>query len=56
MNTESAPLEGSSFTFNPRKIDTEDFLEGQDNPGKEFSIRVIRDVIGDLQTDFHLSK
>merc|ERR1711862_395870 len=36
----------------PRKIDTEDFLEGQDNPGKEFSIRVIRDVIGDLQTDF----
>ena len=52
MNTESAPLEGSSFTFNPRKIDTEDFLEGQDNPGKEFSIRVIRDVIGDLQTDF----
>ena len=52
MDRESAPLDGSSYTFDPRKIDAKAFLEGQDNPGKEFSVTVIRDVIGDLQKDF----
>ena len=52
MDMESAPLDGSSYTFDPRKIDAKAFLEGQDNPGKEFSVTVIRDVIGDLQKDF----
>ena len=52
MDMESAPLDGSSYTFDPRKIDAKAFLEGQDNPGKDFSVTVIRDVIGDLQKDF----
>ena len=45
-----------SRTRSPRrsepKINTKAFLEAQKNPGKDFSRRVIEDVIGDLRKDF----
>ena len=34
------------------KINTKAFLEAQNNPGKDFSRRVVEDVIADLRKDF----
>ena len=34
------------------KINTKAFLEAQNNPGKDFSRRVVKDVIDDLRKDF----
>ena len=50
--SDDKPLEGSQFMFDPAKIDVKEFLDSQDNPGKEFSRRVISDVIADLKKDF----
>ena len=51
-STQKEKRNHSGTRWSEPKINTKAFLEAQKNPGKDFSRRVIEDVIGDLRKDF----